>query len=422
MSDSPQWRLNPRAAFSPFEGGADQQWLLELRDERGEILRQTVSAKVHDALRLLIQPSTEQGLIENLRARGWSETALERLRVVLFEQAVSKRILIGAADEDLHAPLQTRKPAYMSFMLQLISARWVNQLVRPLVWLYSKPGLLLGALWAALGQVLLIRALLEPRNFLPPSSSEILTGIGIGLAVVLVHELGHAAAAWRLGARRVRIGVGWYVLFPVAWADLSEIWRFSARQRALIDVAGVFAQSLIVTVLMMGYHFSGNALLLAAAAAASLSVLWNLNPLLRLDGYWLLCDLMSISNLRAEAWVAFKWHWNHWASGRWRFAQAQRPMLSDRVSALLALYALVSACFFVFVCALAAARFAGAISTGVPDYYRRLAATPFADQGLADLTVMLGGFVWKLLLLVFLGRFLAKLTVQVFRWLGRRAA
>lgn len=419
MSDSPQWRLNPRVAFSPFDGSAGQQWLLELEDQRGGTLRQALSAKLHDVLLLLARPTSEQGLIDDLRARGWSELALERLRVVLFQQAVSERILIAAADENFHAPLQARKPAYMGFMLALLGARQVNWMARPWAWLYAKPGLMAGALWAVLGQVLLIRALLEPRLFLPPTSAEILIGICIGIFVVLVHELGHAAAAWRLGARKVSIGVGWYVLFPVAWADLSEIWRFPSRHRALVDVAGVFAQSLIVTFLMIGYYFSGNALLLAAAAAASLSVLWNLNPLLRLDGFWLLSDLLGVANLRAEGRAAFKWHWNRLAPIRWQFFDALRPRISDRVSALLALYAMASACFLVIVCGLAATRFADALWTGVPGYYRQLVATRFAEQGLADLTVMCGGLLWKLILLVFLGRLLAKSLMKCLAWLGR---
>jgi putative peptide zinc metalloprotease protein len=263
----------------------------------------------------------------------------------------------------------------------------------------------------------LVRALARPRVFSAPTSEGILTGIAISFAVLVVHELGHAAAAFRAGARKVSIGVGWYVVVPVAWADLSEIWRYSARVRVLVDIAGVFTQSLAVTSLMAGYLVSGHALLLACAAAATVSMLWNLNPLLRLDGYWVLSDLLGTTNLRADASASLKAHWNRLMPPRLQFANAPQRSLSGAVSVMLALYGLVAATFFAWVCALAVLRFADAVLVGVPRYYRELVSTRLVDRSAADLVVTLGGFTWKLVLLFFLGRYLGKLLLQAHTWI-----
>jgi putative peptide zinc metalloprotease protein len=274
-----------------------------------------------------------------------------------------------------------------------------------------------GSAVALAGQVLLVRALLRPRAFAAPTSEGILAGLGIGFAVLVVHELGHAAAARRAGARNVSIGVGWYVLFPVAWADLSEIWRSPARTRVIVDIAGVFTQSLAVTVLMACYLASGHALPLACAVTATVSILWNLNPLLRLDGYWVLSDLLGTSDLRGDASASFKVHWNRWTPARWHFAQAPRRSMPGPVSLVLALYGLAAATFFSWVCALAFVRFANALWVGLPRYCRDLASARFADRSAADLLVVFGGFVWKLVLLFFLGRYLLKLLLRGWTWL-----
>ena len=407
-----RWRFNPAVTFHSFDGGSGELWMLELDDGRGRAQRQMVTSKVQEALRLLINPSTEEALMDRLRERGWSEGSLRKLRVVLFEQSVEKRILVEAEQGPTEAPAQERKPPYMLFMLPLLPAVWVNRLARPIAALFSRAGLVVGSAVALLGQVLLVRALVRPRPFAAPTSEGILIGLAIGFGVLFVHELGHAAAAWRAGARKVNIGVGWYVLFPVAWADLSEAWRYPARTRVLIDVAGVFTQSLAVTGLMTGYVMSGHALLLACAVTATVSMLWNLNPLLRLDGYWILGDLLGSTNLRADASASFKAHWNRWAPPRLRFADAPRCRFSGKVSIVLALYGLVAAAFFVAVTVLAVSRFAQAVLVGVPRYYIELVSTRLADCSAADLLVTLGGFAWRLVLIFFLGRHLGKLLLR----------
>jgi putative peptide zinc metalloprotease protein len=411
-----RWKVNPALRIQPFDGSSNDQWLLELHDARGRAQRQTMSSKVHEVLRLLAAPSTEEALLERLRREGWSDTSLDKLRVVLFERGVEKRILVDAERGPTEAPPQQRKPRYMLFMLRLVPAASVNVLARPMSALFSRAGLVLGSAFALVGQLLLVRALYQPRSFAAPTSEGILAGLAIGFAVLFVHEIGHAAAAWRAGARNVSIGVGWYVLVPVAWADLSEIWRSPARTRVIVDMAGVFAQSLAVTFLMICYLASGHALPLACAATATVSMLWNLNPLLRLDGYWVLSDLLGTTDLRSDALASFRAHWNRWMPRRWHFARAQRRAVSGPVGLLLALYGLAAAAFFAWVCALAALRFADAVWVGVPRYCRDLVSARLVDRSAADLLVVFGGFVWKLVLLFFLGRYLFKLTLRGWAW------
>lgn len=408
----------------PFDGDGVGKSLLELDDRRGRTQRQVVSAAVLRILEQLRQPQTLPDLLLHLREQGWNEVTLQHLQFTL-QQCVERRVLVAADAvhaDDLTAPEQPHKPAYMTAMLRLIPARVVNRLVPALAPLFSRAGLVCGLLLGLLGQVLLLQVLAQPRAFGSMSSADILCAIGLTLGTLLIHELGHAAAAWRAGARKVSIGVGWYVCFPVAYADLSEAWRFPARQRALIDVAGVYVQSLLVLALLLLYQQGGSAVLLAAATAASLSILWNLNPLLRLDGYWLLSDLLRTSNLRKQAQQALRVQWNRRVSPRWQLTLDGSAQLSPRLAAGLALYALVCTLFFAVVIVLALWRFAGGVVDALPGYVRQLASVQLSDLSVADMVVLFGGLVWKCVLLFFLGRFLLLLVLKaccrVLGWIG----
>lgn len=425
MSDQPTLYLNPALRILPFDGDGGGKSLLELDDRRGRTLRMVVSRAVCQVLEDWRGAQSMETVLAQLRAQSWAAEAIERLRKTL-EQCLHRRVLLNIDDSEMTAPEQPHKPAYMSAMLRLIPARVVNLLVPLLAPLFSRPGLLLGLLLGLCGQYLLVQALAQPRWFSSMNSVDILAAIGLTLSILLIHELGHAAAAWRAGARKVSIGVGWYVCFPVAYADLSEAWRFTAKQRALIDVAGVYMQALAVLGLLLWYRESGSAVLLAAATAGSLSILWNLNPLLRLDGYWLLSDLLRTSNLRGDARNALRLQWNRIAPASWRVEAQGRLRISARLAVALAGYALICTLFFAVIIVLAGWRFAGGLLQALPYYLEQIAQAQISELSMADRVVLFGGIAWKCVLLYFLGRFLLLLILRgakaALRWLLPRKA
>lgn len=414
-------QLNANLSSQPFDGDGGHRQLLELDDSRGRTQRLLVSLRAWQALSLLQAPMAETDWLRELHSRGWSEPALERLRQSVLAPARTLNVIVDS-ESPAHpaAPLQAGKPGYMNGLWPLLSPQWVNPLARLLSPVFSRPGLWAAAGIALLGQALLIHALLQPRLFVSPSSEEILWGLLLLALVVLLHELGHAAAAWRLGARKVSIGVGWYLVFPVAWADLSELWRFPSRSRALVDVAGVLMQAIAVTALMIGYHLGGHALLLAAASAASASVLWNLNPLLRMDGYWLLSDLLGSSHLHRDAKAALGRVWNQYAPRRIHVTVGRAPPLSPAIGAALALYALAATGCFALVCYLAVVRFAAALSDTLPSYARQLTSLSDTQLVIADVVLLIAGLLWQVLICVFIGRFLFRLGRRLMQALYRR--
>ncbi len=120
----------------------------------------------------------------------------------------------------------------------------------------------------------------------------------------LLHELGHAVCASRHGVRVGRMGIMFFLLAPLAYVDVTDAWKLKRRfQRVSIALAGVYIELAVAAVaawawwlLPVGFckHVAAQVFLVAGPA----TLLVNANPLLRLDGYYVLSDLLEIPNLR----------------------------------------------------------------------------------------------------------------------------
>lgn len=117
---------------------------------------------------------------------------------------------------------------------------------------------------------------------------------------VLFHEIGHAAACQFYGKEISRIGGGFYLFRPVMFADVSQIWSLEKTKRIKVSLSGIYFE-LVFVVLFFCIHFvidSEMALFLGYLLLTQ--SLWNLNPLIRSDGYWIITDFLGVSNLNRE--------------------------------------------------------------------------------------------------------------------------
>lgn len=197
------------------------------------------------------------------------------------------------------------RPALPIPMLRLrvefLPAHWAGRLAAGLRPFYAPDVFWWSAGLLALG---VLASHLAPGPVLLPTGSQLWVSLPLVYGSMVVHELGHVAATARAGVRHGGIGCGLYAyLFPVLYADVSGIWLASRQQRIIANLAGIHAQLLYAAVLAGAYLLSGYEPLRFAAGAVSLMALWQFNPFVRHDGYWLLSDLTNTPNLlpRAEA-------------------------------------------------------------------------------------------------------------------------
>ena len=129
--------------------------------------------------------------------------------------------------------------------------------------------------------------------------------IAVFVVVKLVHETGHGVICRRFGGQVPEFGVMMLVLLPAPYVDASACWAFPSKwQRIAVGAGGMifelFVASIAALVWTATKHSPGLAHQLAynAMLTASVStVLFNANPLMRFDGYYILADLLEVPNL-----------------------------------------------------------------------------------------------------------------------------
>ncbi len=125
--------------------------------------------------------------------------------------------------------------------------------------------------------------------------------------VKTIHELGHAWAVKRWGGEVHEIGVMLLVFFPVPYVDASAATAFASKyQRMVVGAAGILVEVFIAAVAMVVWSLAEPGLVRAVAwntmlIAGISTVLFNGNPLLRFDAYYVLADFLEIPNLGSRS-------------------------------------------------------------------------------------------------------------------------
>ncbi|MGZ0703600.1 site-2 protease family protein [Pseudomonas piscis] len=129
----------------------------------------------------------------------------------------------------------------------------------------------------------------------------------------LCHEFGHAFMAKRAGCRVQSMGVAFMVLLPLFYTDVSDAWRVNDRRsRLLIGAGGVMAELLLAAIALLAWSLlpdgpARTAAFMLASATWLTTLVVNLNPFMRFDGYFLLSDLWEVDNLQSRSFALCRW-------------------------------------------------------------------------------------------------------------------
>ena len=132
------------------------------------------------------------------------------------------------------------------------------------------------------------------------TSADLLCAYGLFLCSMVAHEFGHAAACSRYGAKPIEIGATMYWAFPALYSNVSDAWRLARRERIVVDVGGVYLQSVCASVAIFCYDATGWMPLLYGSVMMYMVCVVALTPfgtVLKFDGYWILSDALDVRNL-----------------------------------------------------------------------------------------------------------------------------
>jgi putative peptide zinc metalloprotease protein len=149
-----------------------------------------------------------------------------------------------------------------------------------------------------------------------------LAGYAASLAFAkVIHELGHALTARRLGCRVPTMGIALLVMLPVLYTDTTEAWKLvSRRQRLAVAAAGIAAEAALAAWALLAWSLAadgtlkGMVFMLATTTLVSTLVI-NTSPFMRFDGYFLLMDFLDMPNLHARSSAMGRWQLREWLFG-----------------------------------------------------------------------------------------------------------
>jgi putative peptide zinc metalloprotease protein len=167
-------------------------------------------------------------------------------------------------------------------------------------------------------------------------------------ATKILHEFGHALSCKHFGGECHEMGVMLLVLTPCLYCNVSDSWTLPSKwRRAAIGAAGMYVEVVIASLCVFLWWFSNpgilNYLCLSTIFVCSVgTVLFNGNPLLRYDGYYILSDLLEIPNLRQKASSILSRKLGAWCLG---LKEPADPFLPRRKREWFAAYAVAAAVY-----------------------------------------------------------------------------
>jgi putative peptide zinc metalloprotease protein len=126
--------------------------------------------------------------------------------------------------------------------------------------------------------------------------------------IVVAHEFGHGLACMRFGGQPRRMGFLLFYLMPGMFCDVSDIYFFDRRwHRAAVALAGGYIELLCFTAGTFVWVATPSDLLLHDLAfrvmlfSGTTGLVFNYNPLVKLDGYYVLMSWLDVPDLRERS-------------------------------------------------------------------------------------------------------------------------
>lgn len=221
--------------------------------------------------------------------------------------------------------------------------RWLEHTRHLYAWLFTWKGAVLWgsltvmAAWSLISNFDRFAKEMSLQSLLDPTNLALLAAVFLVLRAV--HELGHAMACKAMGGRCTEIGVMLIALIlPLPYCDATSSWRFAETwRRVLVAAGGVFFESFFAATAAILWARSEpgifSAMCYNVMVVSGISTLvFNLNPLLRYDGYYILSDLLGIPNLAQRATEMWRFLVVRFAFG---VRAMKPPQVADRREAVL---------------------------------------------------------------------------------------
>jgi len=203
-------------------------------------------------------------------------------------------------EEGESGPLPIATPLFaLGLRAAFFPPRLVSAATRPFLFLFRRP-----VVCAVLAAVAAVDFWLFFIHGVSSAALQVLTNPLLVLVLVVAgifsgffHELGHSTACRYGGASPGRIGVGVFIIWPCYYSDVTDTYRLGRTGRLRTDLGGVYFNAVMVLAFAAAYAVTGFKPLLIVIVFEQLEILQQGLPFLRLDGYYVVSDLVGVPDL-----------------------------------------------------------------------------------------------------------------------------
>ncbi len=276
---------------------------------------------------------------------------LHRSGLLISDSPGQGRQLKRRRDEKKKREWMGRLTNIFALRFRGIDPKWIFDVIYPFVAWFFRPAAMVMVLVFGLSALTLVAAEFDVFQARLPTFHEFFGPanwiyLGATMAIVKVlHEFGHGLSCRHYGGECHEIGVMFLVFTPCLYCNVSDSWMLPNKwQRAFIGAAGMYVEIFLASIATYLWWFSEpgllNHLALSVMFICSVStVVFNGNPLLRFDGYYILMDLAEIPNLRQKATEILKRFVLGTCLG---IEQQENPFLPQRRKLLFAIYTIAA--------------------------------------------------------------------------------
>ena len=272
------------------------------------------------------------------------------------------RLTESATKTERQRALQKINPITVKVPL-LNPDRLLNTLTRLLGWLFSGPVFLVWLMTLLTG-VYCVTSNWHKLRFGRVeifSANNVMWLLGTWLVMKCLHELAHGIVCKRHGGSVNEAGVVLILFMPLPYVDVTSSWRFRRRwPRILTSAAGMYAELFLAAIAAIVWSQTGpgevnHHALNVMITGSVMSLLFNANPLMRFDGYYILSDILRMPNLSVHGRQYTSWLTNRWLLGmdipRPKFHLTNNPTSNGTAKSLFIRgYGLSAAAWRVLIC------------------------------------------------------------------------
>jgi putative peptide zinc metalloprotease protein len=193
------------------------------------------------------------------------------------------------------------KNKYLTLRFQILSKNIVNIISRQLVFFFNI------YLFVCIFFISIISSIIFYDKYIELSLLKNINAIDLALAYIIViiillfHELGHSTASYKMNISPNEIGFGLYIIFPVFYANVTKVWIIDKYKRIIVNMGGVYFQSIFNIVFIYLYFIFQSYLILKIIYINTFIMIFSLLPFIRNDGYWVYSDIFNLPNLMEKS-------------------------------------------------------------------------------------------------------------------------